>query len=48
MKASKKIEPTVKKPTEQLTIKDLEAKLKKLGLDTDLFVRKVIRDPDKG
>lgn len=38
---------TEKRQTKQLTIKDLEAKLKQLGLDKDLFVRIAIRNPDK-
>ncbi len=37
-----------KKVAKLVTIEDLEAKLKKLGLDKDLFVYRGIRDPDKG
>lgn len=41
-------EKQVKKNEKPVTIEDLEAKLKKLGLDKDLFVCRRIRDPDKG
>lgn len=41
-------EGQAEKVTKPVTIEDLETKLKKLGLDTDLFVCRVIRDPDKG
>ena len=37
----------IKKSADKLTIVDLEAKIKKLGLDKDLFVRVAISNPDK-
>mgnify|MGYP000246920805 CR=1 FL=1 len=39
--------PPIKKSADKLTIVDLEAKIKKLGLDKDLFVRVAISNPDK-
>ena len=39
--------PPIKKSADKLTVVDLEAKIKKLGLDKDLFIRVAIRNPDK-
>lgn len=45
--AKQALSPAAKKPAKQLTIEDLEAKIKELGLDKDLFVCVGLRNPDR-